>query len=235
VSEVIKSESIAKLAAALSKAQGQIKGAAKDSKNPFFNAMYADLQSVWEACRKPLADNELSVVQMPVTAESGVGIVTVLMHSSGEYIQAGFDLKPKNTDPQGMGSAITYGRRYALAGFVGIYQTDDDAEDAADHGTGASNTKDLLVIEGVFKASKEAAPGRMWLTVGKDKLIASKPVLDVLKRKDAKYGDTVTISYKESKDSQDKTFKIAINCLEVKLGIPDATEIGFKNPPIDET
>ena len=62
------SESIAALAAALSKAQASITGALKDSANPFFKSKYADLASCWDACRKPLTDNGLAVIQ---TSEAG--------------------------------------------------------------------------------------------------------------------------------------------------------------------
>ena len=118
-----KSESITKLAAALSKAQSQITGALKDSKNSFFNSKYADLESVWEACRKPLADNELSVSQV----FSGESLTTILMHSSGEWISGDCPLFMKSKDPQQLGSASTYARRYGLAAIVGVIQVDDDA------------------------------------------------------------------------------------------------------------
>jgi hypothetical protein len=125
-----RSESIAKLAMALAKAQAQMKGAVKDSQNPFFKSNYADLESVWDACRKPLTDNELSVIQIPSGGKDALSVVTVLLHSSGEFISGELLLNPKAYDPQGIGSAITYGRRYALAAFAGVYQTDDDAESA---------------------------------------------------------------------------------------------------------
>lgn len=120
------SPSIAKLADALSKAQAEIKGAVKDSTNPHFGSKYADLEAVWDACRDPLTKNGLAVVQVPVTEGAGVTLVTMLMHTSGEWLRGKFRLNPARTDPQGMGSALTYGRRYALAGFAGVNQTDDD-------------------------------------------------------------------------------------------------------------
>ena len=79
------------LAKSLAKAQGQIKGAVKDSDNPFFKSKYADLASVWDACRGPLAENGLSVVQLPgqtLILDSGalVEVQTMLLHESGEWI-----------------------------------------------------------------------------------------------------------------------------------------------------
>lgn len=127
----MKSETIGKLAEALSKAQGMMKGAIKDSENPYFRSAYADLSSVWEACREPLSKHGLSVVQ--TTEISGAGepiIVTTLLHSSGEWISGELLVKPVKPDPQSIGSAITYGRRYALSALVGIAPEDDDGEAA---------------------------------------------------------------------------------------------------------
>jgi hypothetical protein len=127
----VKSETIGALAAALSKAQAQISGAVKDSSNPFFKSKYADLQSVWEACRKPLTDNGLSVVQTTeVYQTQGLMLRTTLLHSSGEWIAGDMPVLAKDASPQAQGSGLTYARRYALAALVGIYQTDDDAEAA---------------------------------------------------------------------------------------------------------
>lgn len=127
----MQSETIGKIAEALSKAQGQMKGAVKDSTNPFFKQKYADLASVWEACREPLSKNNLSVTQTTRITDAGEPvIITTLMHSSGEWISGELLVKPIKTDPQSIGSAITYGRRYALSAMVGIAPEDDDAESA---------------------------------------------------------------------------------------------------------
>ena len=125
-----KSESIKELALALSKAQAAMKGAVKDSTNPFFKSNYADLESVWEACRKPLTDNGLSVIQMPNIVDGKVSIETMLAHSSGEWVSSSISAQPAKTDPQSIGSVISYLRRYSLAAVAGVYQTDDDAEQA---------------------------------------------------------------------------------------------------------
>jgi hypothetical protein len=132
------SEQINELAAALAKAQGTMGGALKDSVNPFFKSRYADLESVWNACRRALAENGLSVVQSASATESGVAVTTMMLHSSGQWMRDTLPLHPKDLSPQGIGSAITYGRRYALAAMAGVYQTDDDAEAA--HGRGVSTS-----------------------------------------------------------------------------------------------
>src|SRR5690348_4537152 len=74
---------VGKLFAALAKAQGAIKGALKDSTNPHFKSKYADLESTWEACRKPLSENGFAIVQSPYTSNGDVGIVSILGHASG--------------------------------------------------------------------------------------------------------------------------------------------------------
>lgn len=124
------SESIAALAAALSKAQASITGALKDSANPFFKSRYADLASCWDACRKPLTDNGLAVIQTIEAGEGRAVLVTTLCHASGEWIKSYCPILTKDDSPQGQGSGITYARRYALAAIVGLAQIDDDAEAA---------------------------------------------------------------------------------------------------------
>lgn len=128
------SNSIAALAAALAKAQADIAGAVKDSANPFFKSKYADLESVWSACRKPLTSNGLSVIQTTLPMKQGLMLVTTLAHSSGEWIRGYMPILAKDNTAQSQGSGISYARRYALAALVGVYQTDDDAEAA--HGRG---------------------------------------------------------------------------------------------------
>lgn len=125
------SADINELATALAKAQGKITGALKDSANPFFKSKYADLASVWDACRAALSENGLAVVQQTESDEQGVLVITTLAHSSGQWMRSTLRLLPKDSSPQGMGSAITYGRRYALAAVVGVAQVDDDGNAAS--------------------------------------------------------------------------------------------------------
>lgn len=127
-----KSESIKELAAALAKAQGEIKGALKDSANPFFKSKYADLSSVVEAIRDPLAANGLSYVQIAHDAENSAKIETVILHSSGEWFSCGWVSVPvSKADAQGFGSAMTYARRYSLSAAFGVAPEDDDGNAAA--------------------------------------------------------------------------------------------------------
>lgn len=124
------SEQLNELATALSKAQGQIKDAKKDSSNPFFKSKYADLASVWDACRKPLSDNGLSIVQGVEFDANGRYLETMLMHTSGQYVSSIINLTLKEDSMQSIGSAITYARRYALSAMVGVSPDDDDGEAA---------------------------------------------------------------------------------------------------------
>lgn len=125
-----RSAEIAKLAAALCKAQAAMANAEKNANNPHFNRSYADLASVWEAVRKPLTDNGLSVVQFPRTLNNGVEIETTLLHTSGEFMCDVLWVPCSKTDAQGLGSAITYGRRYALAAVAGVAPAEDDGNAA---------------------------------------------------------------------------------------------------------
>ena len=126
-----RSHNIGKLALALSQVQGEITGARKGSTNPFFQSNYADLASCWDACREPLAKNKLAVIQTTDNCKEGIMIITTLVHETGQYISGTLTLKPTKNDPQGIGSAITYGRRYALCAIVGLAQVDDDGNAAS--------------------------------------------------------------------------------------------------------
>lgn len=125
-----KSDSIKNLATALFKAQKQIKGALKNSENHFYKSDYADLESVWEAIRDPLFENELSVIQPTGHENNAFGVYTILMHSSGEYWSGFTEIRTKDAGPQAQGSGITYARRYGLTAMLGVFQKDDDGNEA---------------------------------------------------------------------------------------------------------
>ncbi|MDP2362296.1 MAG: ERF family protein, partial [Ignavibacteria bacterium] len=117
--------------------------ARKDSANPFFKSVYADLASVWEACRQALSTNGLCVIQTTDNDNGSVIVITTLIHSSGQWIRGKLRIKPVKDDPQGIGSAITYARRYALAAIVGVAPDegeDDDGEGAMGRGKGKKPT-----------------------------------------------------------------------------------------------
>lgn len=124
------SPSTGKLFEALSKAQMEITGAAKTKKNPHFKSDYADLNSTWEACREPLCENGLTVIQTVEQVAEKFVLVTTLGHISGEWMKSIIPLINTKMDMQGLGSALTYARRYGLASMCGVCPSDDDGNAA---------------------------------------------------------------------------------------------------------
>ncbi len=129
-----KSDTINELASALAKAQGEMRSAKKDASNPFFRSQYSTLAACWDCCREPLAKNGLSVVQT-VSEDEGERITlhTTLLHASGQWISSTMKGRPTKNDPQGIGSAISYYRRYSLMAIVGIAPDDDDDAEEQTH------------------------------------------------------------------------------------------------------
>lgn len=156
------SPSIAKLAEALSKAQGAMESAAKGSVNPHFNSRYADLASIWDACRGPLSANGLAVVQRIRTSVDGIHLTTMLIHSSGEWLRDTSVWPVLQKTPPGYGSAITYAKRYTLAALVGVAaDVDDDGNAASVRPTEQSRqrTKSGQTAAAVFPAAQAPADG----------------------------------------------------------------------------
>jgi hypothetical protein len=124
------SEQFDAIAAALAKAQGVMDAASKDAANPHFKARFASLASVREAIRKPLSENGIAYIQTLRTNDGAVEVDTRLIHSSGQFIGDTLRVPLAQATPQGVGSASSYGRRYALMAIVGLAAEDDDAEAA---------------------------------------------------------------------------------------------------------
>ena len=121
-----KSESITELAKALSTFQGKMVAVKKDATNPFYKSKYATLDTIWETIRKPLSENGLSVSQtMNLAGEKSI-LETTLYHTSGEWISGTQLVNPVKDDPQSLGSAISYARRYSLSALLGIVSDEDD-------------------------------------------------------------------------------------------------------------
>jgi hypothetical protein len=159
------SESIAELAAALAKAQGEITPAIKDNTNPFFKSKYADLTSIWNACRGPLSKNGLAVIQTMELMNEKMILVTTLAHSSGQWIKSFFPILAKNNDAQSLaknndaqslGSATTYAKRYALSAIAGVTTDEDDDGCAVSTNPNAQQQKRKIskdkaeYLEGIF-------------------------------------------------------------------------------------
>ncbi len=124
------SEKIDELAKALAKAQGMIKHAEKDSKNPHFKSSYSSLASVLDALKEPFAANGLSMIQPPSRNGPDVVVTTRLLHESGQWIEEDCAARPQQETPQAVGSCVTYLRRYAGMGMGGIAPADDDGNAA---------------------------------------------------------------------------------------------------------
>jgi hypothetical protein len=150
------SESIKEIACALSKAQGSMMGAKKGAANPFFKSKYSDLGMVIEAISQPFFENGLSFVQCPGFEENRITVTTRLMHDSGEWIESTLSLPPTKPDAQGVGSAVTYGKRYGLQAMAGVPSVDDDGQMAVKHKvTKASLTAiETNAIDALFKLSE---------------------------------------------------------------------------------
>lgn len=132
-----RSPEIGNLAKALIKFQKEVKPVKKESENPYFKSKYADLASIIDTIKEPLAKNGLGYTQFPI---GEFGLTTILMHESGEWIEETFTLRPVDAKPQSVGSAITYARRYALGAILGIATEEDDDGNKASNAVPAKKT-----------------------------------------------------------------------------------------------
>lgn len=150
-----KSESIKHIAAALNKAQAEMSGAKKGANNPFFKSKYADMNSVVDAVRIPFCNNGLSYSQFPIMQDNKVGVETILMHESGEWMSDILVLPMVKQDPQAAGSAITYAKRYALQSIAGIPSEDDDGNAAVNQKKPANKNQQQLNWYNNFENDKQ--------------------------------------------------------------------------------
>jgi hypothetical protein len=187
----MQSENINELAAALAIAQGQITGALKGETNSFFNSKYADLASVWDACRKSLSEQGLAVIQTTdVVTEGSITLVTTLAHKSGQFVRGVMTMSPKDKTPQAFGSCLTYMRRYGLAAIVGVAQVDDDANAATGKATEHKTNGDRSGRPDTGHVDPKRATdyGRaMYDAVSKSDAGAARHLHDVLNTDDALY------------------------------------------------
>lgn len=125
------SETLTKIAPALVKALAELKGVAKDSKNPHFKNDYASLEAVIDTARPVLASHGLAFMQgLGEFSGGAMTVSTRILHDSGEWIESDFQMPVSKSDPQGTASASTYARRYSLMGILGLPAVDDDGEGA---------------------------------------------------------------------------------------------------------
>lgn len=172
-----KSQSIKSIAGALLVFHMKVESIKKDASNPFFKSKYASLSNILENIQVPLSESGLAFSQIP-TGEGG--LTTILVHAeSGEYIMGEYIMKPAKTDPQSLGSAITYQRRYALCAILGLNIEDDDDGNA---GSGKNDAPKA-------KADSQPKDEKPWLNEGTkefagalEKMKAGKSSIDALKK-----------------------------------------------------
>lgn len=125
-----KSDQINELAAALAVAQGKLKGASFDAKNEFLHNDYATIGSFIETAKPVLSECGLAVSQLTTSTPDGIGVTTILMHKSGQWLESTVTLpigdEKGKSRAQVAGSIITYLRRYGYAGILGMYSGDED-------------------------------------------------------------------------------------------------------------
>jgi hypothetical protein len=140
-----RSESIAELAKALSEFNKEIGRIEKDANNPFFKNQYTTLDNMLDTIRPLLSKNGLSIMQMPSGDGNTIEMTTILMHNSGEFIESPkLIMKPAKNDPQGLGSATTYAKRYQLGAFLGLSTGDVDDDGNKTSNTGNSDQKQRI-------------------------------------------------------------------------------------------
>ena len=152
------SESTAKLAEALAKAQGVMKAPIKDktAKAGAYSYSYADLARVFDAVRDPFAANGLAITQVMTSESDKLFLLTRLLHTSGEWIEGAYPI-PANLTGQQLGSALTYARRYSLSAIAGIAADDDDDGQAAEKERPKPPAKPENVLAALKADAKKAA------------------------------------------------------------------------------
>lgn len=131
---MLTSPEINAIAAALAKAQGEFGPILMNKKNPHFKSKYADISSINTATRPALCKHGITVLQSASVEGDYVHIETLLAHSSGQYLSSTLKIRTEKSTPQGIGSTITYGRRYALSAMLEVTgDEEDDGEATTDH------------------------------------------------------------------------------------------------------
>jgi hypothetical protein len=131
------SEKINEIAAALSKLQAENRGAENEAVNPFFKSKYSTLKDIWDSVRVSIGTNGLAILQDVITKDNCVSITTVVTHSSGQWIEFGpLEVPFAKKDAHSIGSATSYGKRYALSAAIGVVSgvDDDDGNKAMEQG-----------------------------------------------------------------------------------------------------
>ena len=165
----MRSEDIDKILPALIEFQGSVTKVGKNKSNPHFGSRYADLAAIMDEIRPLLGKNNLAVVQNLVeSSPSVVRLMTTVYHTSGQFFSSLITLAPSKTDPQGVGSAITYARRYSLSPLLGVVTEEDDDGNAASDGKGQGKPQ-TQPQSGKAQSGKSSKPAENSKPQGNDK------------------------------------------------------------------
>jgi len=148
----MKSNEINELAKALILFHVKCEGIKKDAKNPFFKSTYASLPKIIEAITEPLAESGLALTMFPIEENS---LYCLLMHTSGQWIEATYTMKPVKDTPQDKGSCITYARRYCISSILNLQIDDILADDDGNKASGKVDVKAPVKDD-----------GKVWLNKG---------------------------------------------------------------------
>lgn len=146
------SETIKEIAIAICNFQKEVGKIKKESTNPFFKSKYASLSNILDVIQEPLNNNNLSIIQMPIGQNQ---LTTMVLHNSGEWIKGTYLMTPTKTDPQSLGSAITYQRRYALGAVLNLNIDDDDDGNIASKSQTTTPIRPEYTIEMAIKEMNE--------------------------------------------------------------------------------
>jgi hypothetical protein len=125
------SDSIKHIAEALVAAQKEIRFAVKDSTNPHYKSKYANINSVIDAVKAPLNNNNIAILQsLSPSDDNKLHLTTRLLHSSGEWLEDTAVCPLQKQDSQALGSCVSYIRRYSISSFLALYADDDDGQSA---------------------------------------------------------------------------------------------------------
>lgn len=151
------SPEINEIAKAMALAQSQMRPAIKDSTNPHYKSRYSDISSVWDSIRDPITSNGMTIWQDVTTQEKAVSVTTRIVHSSGQWVEFGpLSIPITKQDAHGVGSGVSYAKRYSLCAAVGVVSSDED--DDANHAVGKAKVNSYVrppEVDEFIKANPE--------------------------------------------------------------------------------
>ena len=150
----MKSNEINELAKGLILFHVKCEGIKKDAKNPFFKSTYASLPKIIEAITEPLAESGLALTMFPIDENS---LYCLLMHTSGQWIEATYTMKPVKDTPQDKGSCITYARRYCISSILNLQIDDIMSDDDGNKASGKVEVKPPVKDDGKAWLNKGTA------------------------------------------------------------------------------